>query len=81
MKILTQLVVEVLRERKNTLVAQVVWFQMLELEASKSQNQKQNLFLKIYVTSEGAISHNVLYYQQHSIVHYQLSFFLLTFIF
>ena len=32
------------------------------------------LFLKIYATSEGAVSHNVLYYQQLSNVHYQVSF-------
>ena len=32
-------------------------------------------FLKKYVTSEGAVSHNVLYYQQLSITHYQLRFY------
>ena len=32
-------------------------------------------FLKNYVTSEGAVSHNVLYYQQLSIAHYQVSFY------
>ena len=42
-------------EEKNTLVAQVVCFQILEFE-----------------TSAGAVSHNVLYYQQLSIAHYQL---------
>ena len=31
-------------------------------------------FLKIYATSEGAVSHNVLYYQQLSNAHYQVSF-------
>ena len=36
---------------------------------------KENyLFLKNYVTSEGASSHIVLYYQQLSIAHYQVSF-------
>ena len=33
------------------------------------------LFLKNYVTSEGAISHNVLYYRQLSIAPYQVSFY------
>ena len=32
-------------------------------------------FLKNYFTSEGAISHNVLYYQQLSIACYQQSFY------
>ena len=33
------------------------------------------LFLKNYVTSEGAISHNVLYYQQLSIARYKVSLY------
>ena len=37
--------------------------------------------LKNYVTSEGAISHNVLYYQQLSIALYQVKFFMITIIF
>ena len=32
-------------------------------------------FLKNYITSEGAVSHNVLYYQQLSIAQYQVSFY------
>ena len=36
---------------------------------------KSYLFLKNYVSSEGAVTHNVLYYQQLSIVRYQVSFF------
>ena len=36
---------------------------------------KNYFFLKNYVTSEGAVSLNVLYYQQLSIAHYQLSFY------
>ena len=35
---------------------------------------RNNLFLKNYDTSEGAISHNGLYYQQLSIARYQVSF-------
>ena len=37
---------------------------------------KNHLFLKNYVTSEEAVSHNVLYYQQLSIARYQVSFML-----
>ena len=33
------------------------------------------LFLKIYASSEGVVSHNVLYYQQLSIARYQVSFY------
>ena len=32
-------------------------------------------FLKNYVTSEGSVTHNVLYYQQLSIARYHLSFY------
>ena len=32
-------------------------------------------FLENYVTSEGAVSHNVLYYQQLSFARYQVSFY------
>ena len=35
---------------------------------------KNYLFLKIYATSEGAVSHKVLYYQQLSNALYQVSF-------
>ena len=36
---------------------------------------KNYLFLKNYVTSERAVSHNVLYYQQLSIARDQVSFY------
>ena len=45
-------------------------FQMLDFEVSKSMSNtlvENYFFLKNYVTSEGAISHNILYYQQLSI--------------
>ena len=35
---------------------------------------RNNLFPKNYVTSEGAVSHNVLYYQHLFIARYQVSF-------
>ena len=33
---------------------------------------ENDLFLKNYVTSEGAVCHNVLYYQPLPITHYQV---------
>ena len=69
-------------EEKNTLVAQVVCFQMFEIETSSEvANSIQifkweiTFFLKTYITSEGAVSHNVVYYQQLSIAHYQVGFY------
>ena len=55
-------------ERKNTLVTQnlILW--------SGIKFQENYLFLENYVTSEGAISHNVLYYQQLPIPRYQVRF-------
>ena len=35
---------------------------------------RNNLFLKNYITSEGTVSHNILYYQQLSIARYQVCF-------
>ena len=41
-----------------------------------SNNSVENdFFLENYVTSEGAVSHNILYYQQLFIAWYQLSFY------
>ena len=54
---------------------------MLDFETSKSNfvkkkfSVKNYFFLKNYVTSEGAVSHNVLYYQQLSIARYHVSFY------
>ena len=72
MQILAQLVVEV--TRKNTLVApwshEVVCFQMLDFKTSNTKLEvfeikfmENYFFLENYATSEGAVSHNVLYYQ------------------
>ena len=36
---------------------------------------RNNIFFKNYVTSEGTVSNNVLYYQQLSIARYQVSFY------
>ena len=72
-----------MKEWKNTLVAQVVFVQMLisrpqvwGLEFNSNILLRIYFFLKIYVTSsEGTISHNVLCYQQLSIFRYQVSFY------
>ena len=73
------------KRRQNTLVTKVVWFQMLDFKTSKSNSEvsKSNsntlveivFFLDNYVTSEGAVSHNVLHYQQLSTACYQISFY------
>ena len=66
--------------KENTpLFYKFVCFQMPVNKASglKSFNiwVRNYLFLKNYVTSEGAVSHNVLYSQQLSIGCYQVSFY------
>ena len=59
-------------ERKNTLVIhEAVCFQIWGLEIKFVENY---FFLENYVTSEGAVSHNVLYHQQLSIACNQVSF-------
>ena len=72
-------------EEKTPLSHEVVCFQMLDFGTSKSNSEvsKSNsnisvenyFFLENYVTSEGAVSHNVLYYQQLSIARYQVRFY------
>ena len=44
-------------------------------EVSESKSWENNFFPENYVTSEGAVSHNVVYYQQLSITRYQVSFY------
>ena len=71
-------------EEETPLSHEVVCFQMLDFKTSKSKSEvmKSNsnilvercFFLKNYITSEGAVSYNVLYYQQLSIAGYQVSF-------
>ena len=71
---------EIIMKEKTPLSHKVVCFQMLEFETSKSNSDvsksnsnilvRNNFFLKNYVISEGAVSHNVLYYQQLSIIRY-----------
>ena len=64
-------------EEKTPLSHEVVCFQMLEFETSKANCEvsisKSNVlhekyfFLENYVTSEGAVSHSVLYHQKLSV--------------
>ena len=64
-------------KEKTPLSHEVVCFQMLDFETSKSNSDvsklnsnivvENYLFFENYITSEGAISHNVLYHQQLSI--------------
>ena len=72
-------------KEKTLLSHEVVCFQMLDFESSKSNSEamKSNsnilvenyFFFKNYVTSGGAVSHNVLCYQYLSIVRYQVNFY------
>ena len=55
---------------------------MIDFETSKSNSELSEVkfvenyfFLENYVTSEGAASHNVLYYQLLPITHYQVRFY------
>ena len=80
-KIWDQLVVEVRDNNKTPLSHEVVCFQVLDFETSKSNSEvskairgKLLFFLEKYVTSEGAVSNNVLYYQQFSTTRYQVKF-------
>ena len=68
-------------ERKKPLSHEVVCFQMLDFETSnlilRSWNQIRGKLLlsRKVLHSEGAVSHNVLYYQQHPITRYQVRFY------
>ena len=81
--------VRILWNMRTSLVAQVVCFKTLISRPQLWSRNNSSYFilvrnyfsLKNYVTSEGAISHNVLYYQQLSIALYQVKFFMITIIF
>ena len=66
-------------KEKNIVPAQVMFFQMLILRPPNSSEFNSNIlvkkyfFLKNYVSSEGAVSNNFLYYQELSIALYQVS--------
>ena len=63
-------------EEKTPLSHEVVCFQMLGFGTPKSNSnnlvENNFFFLENYATSEGAVSHNVLYYQPLPITRYQV---------
>ena len=70
------LVIEVARKRweqKTPSLDEFVCFQ-IEIWKYFTILVRNYLFLKIYVTSEGAVPDNVLYYQKLSNARYQVSF-------
>ena len=66
-------------KEKTPLSHEVVCFQMLDFETSNSKSEvsKSNSWkiTSFSKTSEGAVSHNVLYYQQLPITRYQVRFY------
>ena len=73
---------EIIMKEETPLSLEVVCFQMLDFETSNSKSEvsksnswKITSFSKNYVTSEGAVSHNVLYYQQLPVACYQVIFY------
>ena len=69
-------------EEKTPLSHEVVCFQMLDfgtsnskLKGLKSNSLKIYFFLENYVTSDGAVSHNVLYHQPLPITRHQERFY------
>ena len=70
-------------KEKTTLLHEVVCFEMLDFETSNSKSEvsksnswKITFLLENYVTSEGAVSHNILYHQQLPVTRYQIRFFM-----
>ena len=66
----------------NTLVTRSfvlsdAWFRDLkfEIRGLEIKFEENYFFLEKYVTSEGAVSHNVLCYQRLPITHYQVKFY------
>ena len=51
---------------KTPMSHEVVRFKMLDIETSNSNSKENYFFLENYLTSDGAVSHNVLYYQPGS---------------
>ena len=66
---------EKVMKEKNTLVGMLDEFVCFQIEINSFIILVRNyLYFKFYATSEGAVSHNVLYYQQLSNAFYQVSF-------
>ena len=64
-------------KEKTPLSHEDVWFQVLDFGTSiKFKNLVENYFFVLnYVSSEGGVSHNVLYFQQLSIACYRVKFY------
>ena len=67
-------------KEKTPLSHEVVCFQMVDFETSNFKGLEikfveNYFFLKNYVTSEGAVSHNVLYHQHLPITRHQVRFY------
>ena len=69
-------------KEKTPLTHKVVCFQMLDFETSNSNSEvskikllENEFFLENYVTSEGSVPHNVLYYYTLPITRYQVRFY------
>ena len=71
-----------MKEKKTLLSHEVVCFQMVDFKTSSSKSEVSKsefvgnyFFLENYGTSEGAVSHNVLYHQPLSITRHQERFY------
>ena len=71
-------------KEKTPLSHEAVCFQMLHVETSiansdfwglENKFMENYFFLKNYATSEGAVSHNILFYQPLSITRHQVRFY------
>ena len=61
-------------EEKITLLQEVVCFQMLDFDISKSKSDVSKLNSR-KITSEGDVSHNICYYQPLPITRNQVRFY------
>jgi hypothetical protein len=71
---------EIIMKEKNTLVTRSCvrldgWFRDLKFQGLKIKFVENYFSLENYVTSEGAVSHNVLYHQPLPITRYQVRFY------
>ena len=69
-------------KEKTPLSHEVAYFKMLDFETSNSNCEVSKIkfvenyfFLENYATSEGEVSHNVLYYHQLPVTRYQVRFY------
>ena len=62
-------------KEKTPLSHEAVCFRMLDFETSNSKYKVSKSILENYVTSEGVISHIVVYHQHLPVTHYQVRFY------